>query len=108
MKKVLIPVGVVAVIAVIIIIIVASGSGLSGRYNLVSGGFIPPFHFTNYLIFDGDTVTYNYASLDMTNTYTIKDNRLILDYGYYGATFSYDFKKEGNKIYIDDSVWQKE
>jgi hypothetical protein len=44
----------------------------------------------------------------MTNTYTIKDNRLILDYGYGGATFSYNFRKEGNKIYIDGSVWQKE
>ncbi|MDR0991527.1 MAG: hypothetical protein LBL87_01340 [Ruminococcus sp.] len=108
MRKAIIPV--IIVVVVIVGAVVIFGGGLSGRYEYVSDGgmgkmSVLPIGFSDYLEFNGNEVTYNYMVMPMTNVYEIKNGKIHIHY--MGTTFTHDFKKSGNSIFIGETEWRK-
>jgi hypothetical protein len=109
MKNAIIPIAVVAIIAVIIFIVVG-GSGLSGRYvpaeNGATGG-ATIFNDSDYIRFDGENVSFQMVGvMDTTFQYKVIDDQILISYG--ALTYTYSFKKSGNRIFIEGNEWRKE
>lgn len=108
MKKATLPV--IIVVTIITIAVVVFGGGLSGRYEYVGDEdydkmLVMPIGFSDYLEFSGDKVTYQYIMGTMTNEYEIKNGKMYINY--MGTTFTHNFSKSGNSIFIGDTEWRK-
>jgi hypothetical protein len=118
-KKKIIPIAIVAVVVIsVITIVIIELTGISGKYDFVYTGRVvvpEPFEYADSLNFVNGKVQYDYTILftNMTTAnderetkYTIRGNKLNV-YISDEETLSYDFKKDGDTIYIGDSVWRK-
>jgi hypothetical protein len=101
--------------------LINSGSFLSGRYDLVEYGVNPDPETlieAEYLRFEGDSVNfneYNFYTIPGPNgvhtagneeLYTIIGDEFIIDTPY-GGVETFDFRIDGDTLYIGDSVWKK-
>jgi flagellar basal body-associated protein FliL len=119
MKKKIIPIAIIAVLVIAIItVVIIEVTSLSGKYDFVYTGRVvvpEPFEYADTLNFVNGKIQYDYTILFTNMTaanderetkYSVKGNKLVV-YISDEETLSYDFKKDGDTIYIGDSVWRK-